>query len=222
MIPLRLIKEGEDRLAVVSLVLLLFLVVIVSLIFGIERLPSPRAQISGSQLDLRGPAAGVRGWPSSTPHTKAWPSPQYWVRTTRWGNWYYHVQAPNQTDKDANGFSMQLMQSGWPMPVIERKQMWWDWDDPALKGPVPDPSIQILYGRLALNTLLLGGGLWLVVFGPLGLFVVGRRVVWTLRGHCTFCGYDMTGLEQCPECGWRVTESVSHGSMSEPTAKVQP
>jgi rRNA maturation protein Nop10 len=212
MILLRLIKEGEARLAVVSLVLLLFLAVIVSLILGIERLPSQRARISGSQLDLRGPAAGVRGWPSSTPHTKAWPSPQYWVRTTRRGNWYYHVRAPNQTDKDANGFSMQLMQSGWPMPVIERKEMWWDWDDPALKGPVPDPSIQILYGRLTLNTLLFGGGLWLIIFGPLGLFVVGRRVVWTLQGHCTFCGYDMTGFEQCPECGWRAKGSTPASS----------
>jgi hypothetical protein len=218
MMALRFIKPGELRLATEALIILFLLFTLGSLISGIMLLPEPGAQVSGTVLDHRGGAAASRTWPSTTPHKTPWPPPAYWIRTSRPGLSHYQVSAPNSTFADGNRYSLELYSAGWPLPVIERRKWWWDRNDPALKGPSTDqPPLRILYLNLALNALILGGGLWLVVFGPLGLFVVGRRVVWTLRGHCTFCGYDMTGFEQCPECGWRATGSVSHGSKSDPT-----
>jgi hypothetical protein len=199
---LGLFKRGEIRGALLVMLILALVAAIVSLLVGWGMMPAPQSSPSGTELRLMGTQAAARGWPSSTPQDQPWPSPNDWSRNTLSGIWYYKISAPNSSNSGGNSFSMQLMQAGWPLPVIENKQMWWDWDDPALKGPVPDPAPSILYGRFFLNTAILGGGVWLIVFGPLGVWVIGRRMSWTLQGHCTFCGYDMVGVERCPECGW--------------------
>jgi rRNA maturation protein Nop10 len=208
---LRYIRAREVRLAAEALVVLLLLGVLVSLVAAVELMPDGSARITGSTLDLRGAAAGEKGWPSTTPHEIEWPVPDYRIRTTRPGLTMIDVRA-QVTDENESQFIMNVVYAGWPLRVIDHTTMWWDRRRPELDGVVSNPAQTILYSRLALNTLLLGGGLWLVVFGPLGLFVVGRRVVWTLQGHCTFCGYDMTGFEQCPECGWRAKGSTPASS----------
>jgi hypothetical protein len=61
----------------------------------------------------------------------------------------------------------------WRLPVV-----------PALPGFVVDVSF---YAALS----------WLLFFAPFTL----RRVVRARRGRCLKCGYDMRGLDACPECG---------------------
>jgi rRNA maturation protein Nop10 len=208
---LRYIRAREIRLAAEALLILLLLGVLVSLVAAVELMPGQSGLVIGSTLDLRGAAAAEKGWPSTTPHEIEWPVPNYWIRTTRPGLTMIDVRAPVSGNIESQ-FVMNVVYAGWPLRVIEHKTMWWDLRKPELEGVVSNPAPTVLYNRLALNTLLLGGGLWLIIFGPLGLFVVGRRVVWTLQGHCTFCGYDMTGFEQCPECGWRAKGSTPASS----------
>ena len=57
-----------------------------------------------------------------------------------------------------------------------------------------------LWPGFAVNTLLYGIILWLLIPGP---FVLRRRI--RIRGgRCPQCGYDLRGDLQrgCPECGW--------------------
>jgi hypothetical protein len=199
---LLLFRNGELKAAAVALGIALLVAAVGSVLAGWEMLPGPRWYAAGASLDLSGAPAAARAWPSSTPHARQWSSPDRWVRYRSAGVTYYNVHGPNLLNPDGNGYAMEVTRAGWPLRVIERKQMWWDWGDPQLEGPVPDPAPGILYGRLVLDTVILGVGLWLVVFVPLGVWVVGRRVSWTLGGRCTFCGYDMTGVGRCPECGW--------------------
>ena len=202
-IPPKLFKRGEIGIACSALVLFLLLAGIGALIVGWKLLPKQSSSVVGASMQITGAAAAARGWPSSTPHEKPWPSPTSLNVTRAIGVRHFNVFGANPTSISGNGYQMTVYQAGWPLPVLERKQMWWDWDDPAMKGPVSDPAPSILYGRLGFSTLILGGGLWLLVFVPLGLWVIGRRVSWTLGGRCTFCGYDMTGMERCSECGWQ-------------------
>jgi hypothetical protein len=57
-----------------------------------------------------------------------------------------------------------------------------------------------LWLGFAVNTLLYGIVLWLLIPGP---FVL-RRHVRVRRGRCPKCGYDLRGSFDagCPECGW--------------------
>lgn len=198
------IREREFCVAICVLTVLILIAALVSLIVGVELSPSGRYQMprTGSYTDLRGTQAGSKPWPSRTPHKEAWPAPHSWERAHLRGMWHFDVRGRRAADPENSDFIMDLWQTGWPLPVIERKHMWWDWDNPALEGPAPDPAAEILYFGLFLNTLILGGGLWLLVFGPLAGWVIGRRFARTLRGQCTFCGYDIAGLKRCPECGW--------------------
>ena len=52
----------------------------------------------------------------------------------------------------------------------------------------------------AANTLLLGGVVWLVGVVGVGPFAL-RRVHRRRGGRCEACGYDLDGLDTCPECG---------------------
>jgi hypothetical protein len=70
---------------------------------------------------------------------------------------------------------MQAQHLGWPLPVIELKQMWWNWNDPTLNGPEPDPAPTLMPAGLLINPLLLGGGVWLVTVLPAAVFVLARR-----------------------------------------------
>ena len=54
----------------------------------------------------------------------------------------------------------------------------------------------------AYNTLAYGGAAWALLATPtLVGFIFGRKRRRRRRGLCVACGYDMRGLESCPECG---------------------
>src|SRR4051812_27462316 len=56
-------------------------------------------------------------WPSTTPHSKPWPAPNYWVEQTAFGLHAYNV-ATNSSDNPQFVFQMEVQQMGWPLPVI--------------------------------------------------------------------------------------------------------
>jgi hypothetical protein len=210
MILLRLIKEGEIRLAAVVLVLLSLLAASTSLAVGIELLTITGnfPDQGSSQLDLVRLDAVDKGWPSTTPHQMPWPAPDRWLRQTLVGRWYYSVDAHDPDRPGYSLFSMRVLQAGWPFPVIERKQMWWDWNDPNLKGPESAPRFKILWGWLALSVVVFAGGLWLIVFAPLALWTLMIRFERVLRGQCAICGSDRMGCDKCPECRWQLSKVV--------------
>ena len=96
---------------------------------------------------------------------------------------------------------MEVQLLGWPIPVIEEKQMWWDWDDPKLKGPEPDPALSLKMAGLLVNPLIVGGGAWLIVVLPWFVPVVARRWWRQRQGRCMTCSYPIGTSPVCTECG---------------------
>lgn len=69
--------------------------------------------------------------------------------------------------------------------------------------------VKPLWPEFALNSAAWGAGLWALVVGR-------RRVIERVRaskGLCPGCGYEVSDLEACPECGRRVRDA--HGPAGE-------
>lgn len=118
-------------------------------------------------------------------------------------------------------FNMRVRWSGWPLPVLEQKKLWWDWDDPNLTGSVltdHDPPIRLMPVGFILNPIIVGGSIWLLAVAIFFLTVIRRRAKRSRRGLCLKCGYDLAGLLSepesnaltCPECGMAHDEIVGH------------
>jgi hypothetical protein len=197
---LRLIKANEFRLMALALVVMLLVAATVSLLVAFELMPSDKARPDGERIVMNDDDAATLGWPSATPHDNPWPAPKRWDRYRKTGFWYYSVSVKDHESKGGFQYLMRLRRAGWPRPVLENKTVWWDRYNPALEGPSHTPPLQILYGPLVLDAIIIGGGLWLVLFGPLTLLVICRRVARLLRES------ELVGLDTCPECGWRARE----------------
>lgn len=153
--------------------------------------------------DRSGPEMPLQ-WPAATPHTHPWPSPNAWDDGHDFGCRVFNVFGPGSTE-GKNGFQMELQQAGWPLPVIELKQMWWDWDDPKLGGPENDPAPSLVPAGLLLNPLILGGAAWIILILPWLAFAAIRR--WLRRNYdrCMSCGYPIGTSLLCTECGTQVS-----------------
>lgn len=148
----------------------------------------PTARVQGGVTD--------RPWPAATPHADPWPSPDHWTEGGVFGCRYYDVRSNEQN------FAMVVQHLGWPLPVIEVKQMWWDWNDPALAGPESDAAPSLMIGGLLLNPLILGGGAWLIFIMPWIAAIIATRAYRKRRNRCLDCGYpNRSGSERCTECG---------------------
>lgn len=159
----------------------------------------PIAPLEGSDMP--------REWPSSTPHDQPWPAPEHWTEGGVFGCRVFDVgAAPSAPGR--NGFSMHVQRLGWPCPVIEQKQMWWDWNDPLLSGPEPDPAPSLMPRGLILNPLLLGGGAWAVFVLPWLAARVATRWSRYRRGRCMRCGYPVGESPVCTECGSAVARTT--------------
>lgn len=146
-------------------------------------------------------------WPASTPHAEPWPAPNNWSEQRAFGYREYNVFGVRpEPQRGRNGFQMTVQSLGWPLPVLEKKQMWWDWNDPALKGPESDPRTSVRIEGLILNPLILGGGAFVILRGRWLLVTLLRRAR-RRRGHCCMsCGYPIrTPSPRCSECGRPVT-----------------
>ncbi len=106
---------------------------------------------------------------------------------------------------------------GWPMAALERRS----WDAYVIPGESDAPldelasplgaiDLGLASGRadhgyplipvwpgFVVNVLAYGAICWMLLTAP-GVAVRWRR---KRRGLCRGCGYDMTGVETCPECG---------------------
>lgn len=149
----------------------------------------------------RGPTTR-RAWPAATPHDKPWPMPTAWDESRAFGFREVNVFSRHPGSKSGR-FQMLVQLTGWPLAVLEQKHMWWDWSDPTLKGPEPDPAIRVRWDGLILNPLLVGSAAFTAVAGPYLLSGGIRRYRRRRRGRCEHCGYDLTGnvSGRCPECG---------------------
>jgi hypothetical protein len=197
---LKLIKPSEVRLLLVSLVVLVLLAAAMNVPFAITKMRSRSTPVGMKWEQHEGADAAARGWPVSTPHRRVWDAPESWSRWSGFGYEEFHVSSPTPAP-GVNGFSMQVQRLGWPLAVVEIRQMWWDWNDPALDGPEPDPRPQLVPTGLVLNPLMMGGGLWLVLCVLPMAVRVARRVVRRRRGRCAWCGFEVQALAVCPECG---------------------
>jgi hypothetical protein len=196
----RIIRSGERRLLGASLVLICLTAAAVNVPFAVTKVRSRTGTVQSRTTDVRGAAAGPLGWPSSVPHDQGWPDPTYHITRRAFGYREYEVNTPSTTDGE-NGYSMAVQHLGWPLPVLEMKQMWWNWNDPALKGPEPDPRPSLMALGLVANPLLVGVPVWgAVVVLPVAVLVF-RRAGRLRRGDCPWCGYELAAGQMCPECG---------------------
>jgi hypothetical protein len=190
------------RSAAIALLLLLAFIMLAAAVnvpFALSRMRSRTTimQVPTAALE----AASIPDeWPATTPHDVPWPRADDWSQGAAFGCRVFDVRTtPSSTD--SNGFSMDLQLLGWPLPVIEVKQMWWDWDDPKLSGPESDPAPTLRLRGLLLNPLIVGGGAWLILVVPWLAAVIATRS-WRRRHHrCMSCGYPIGTSPVCTECG---------------------
>ena len=194
-------KPHEKKFAGLMLVLFIVSAALVVTIASVEWHPNQQSGIAGTGNVHKSTAAAAMPWPSSTPHPQPWPDPDSWSYTRSFGQRYYDVRSASPTNTRGSEFIMSLAQSGWPLPVLETKVMWWDWNDQSLQGYEASPPTKVLYGNLVLNAILIGICVWLIVTMPSFFIVFSKRRFWARRGRCVFCGYDIKDLEKCPECG---------------------
>ena len=160
-----------------------------------------------SRLDARFVPTSMREgeipiqWPSKTPHDKPWPAPTYWVDGHVFGCRTYDVRSFDPESDGSAKFHMDVQHLGWPLPVIELKQMWWDWDDPELDGVEPDPAPTLELRGLLLNPLIIGGGIWAILVLPWIIAVIAMRRSRRHRNRCMKCGYPIGESSVCTECG---------------------
>jgi hypothetical protein len=205
----RIIRRSERRVLGVSLVLMLLLMAAVNVPFAVTRIHARMTPPPTHAVFFQGVAAGGQGWPARFPPEHVWPAPESLTVRRTFGVRIYDARtAPPASG--GNGFSMSVQHLGWPLPVIEIKEMWWDWNDPALGdpangGPEPDPRPRLMPLGFAFNPVLVGVPLWLVLLvAPVAIVRMHRRRLarrWTRRGACPRCGYAEVGQGVCPECG---------------------
>lgn len=200
-----LVRPSERRVLVLSMVLILLALAVVNVPFAVTKIRWRMGNQPEVASRVDGAAAASLGWPSSVPHERAWPDPFYRATHRAFGYRDYDVRAESTTP-GGNPFGMMVQHLGWPLPVIEIKQMWWDWSNPVLGdpsqgGPEPDPRPMLMPLGLVANPLLIGVPLWLVLVVVPMAWVLADRVRRTRRGDCAWCGYAVGELAVCPECG---------------------
>jgi hypothetical protein len=146
---------------------------------------------------------GSLKWPSPTPHSQPWPRPDRWDRTWRSGL-VHEAALAKSPDPGRPRFQMESWRWGWPLPVYERLCMWWDEDNPELRGPDRFPAPRVLWRGMLLNPVILGvpPGLliWVLMCVP-AIGRAGRKRRWRRGGRCVFCGYPVGIGPVCTECG---------------------
>ena len=160
--------------------LLLFVLIaaVVNVPWALTRMRSrtTRPQVQYT-LDLEG-ADAPKSWPAATPHHVPWPAPDAWHEGGLFG--CRLIQADAWISEPSGGqidFQMEVEHLGWPYPVIEVKQMWWDWNNPKLAGPETDPAPSLKLQGLILNPLIVGGAAWGALVLPANQLELGRKLV---------------------------------------------
>ena len=204
-----LITRREVKRAIILLVAIVLIAAVINVPWALTRvqwlaLRHQRTSMRLNEQSLQGPQI-PREWPSSTPHATPWPAPNGWDQTTAFGVRTFNVFGGKPAD-GRNGFQMEVEQYGWPLPVLEDKQMWWDWNDPKLNGPENDPPISLMYRGALLNPIIVGGAFWLALIIPLTTIIVFKRQHRRRGNRCINCGYPRGDGNVCTECGTALTD----------------
>ncbi len=82
---------------------------------------------------------------------------------------------------------------------------------PASGGGYPAlvPAMPIIPGGL-LNAIFGGGVFFVATVQPVRMYRFAVGHIRRSRGQCAKCGYDITGLNTCPECGVKVVGRTVH------------
>ena len=152
-----------------------------------------------------GPKAASQDWPATTPHDIPWPTPKQWQLEGSFGYRNFQVYGWEGTRSNpTDSVQMQVERMGWPLPVLERVQMWWPWNDPKwATNSESDPALQLAWSGIILNPILFGVTLWLVLILPFVVFFGLRKRRRSTRNECIKCGYPRGSSERCSECGFK-------------------
>jgi len=193
-----LIAKGEVRRLARLWVLFVAVAAAVDVPFAITRIRPLTTRRPPERLHLSTNATS-RDWPSSTPEFENWPAPNDWWE---WRRFAYHEYLIRKIDGSTIEFVMVLQHLGWPLPVLEQKDMFRGSEATPSKERVPDLRFRLLWAGLVLNPLIVGTGALIALGGPWIGFVVLRRAWRRHGGQCLACGYFIrTGSAKCPECG---------------------
>lgn len=94
------------------------------------------------------------------------------------------------------------MATGWPRVCMVRyagsRGVDWAWQPPIrLWGSWLVVPLRPLWPGFAINTAFYASLSWILLFAPFAL-----RSLWrSRRGRCRGCGYELSDLVACPECG---------------------
>ena len=201
------------------LILLLLFILIgaaINLPIAMQFLHSRTAPPAPILVNVIGPQAALHDWPADTPHDTPWPTPTQWVMNGSFGYKTYNVYGWNGTRSNRiDRVQMQVDRMGWPLPVLEKVQMWWPWDDPKWKtANEPDPALHLVWSGVVLNPLIFGLSLWLVFVLPLVLFFNIRRRRRIAQNLCIKCAYPRGTSEKCSECGHKFVSPLTETAIN--------
>lgn len=141
-----------------------------------------------------------RTWPLK-PHgtwPEAWPAQLDYY--SEWRDFGVHVIDARVAGKTGeNGYSMNVVLSGWPMSTHYRMQVWFP-QSIAYTGPIDVPC-GVLVGGLVGNAPAFSLAAWLVLFAAphtIRSYVVEWR---NSRRQCPRCSYPIGSSPVCTECG---------------------
>lgn len=153
-----------------------------------------------------GAEAAAKGWPAATP--LPWPVVTQWSADR--GFAYRLSVAWSSPSPDTTTHQMVFEEFGWPLPVLDRVQLWWPWDDPKWTTTAPpDSELRIRWSALTLSSAAMALAIWLLLFGPFHLWTAARRWRHRSRGTCLECAYPLHGAPRCPECGRNAADPAS-------------
>lgn len=163
---------------------------------------SPAKQVGSKPVaNLFGPAAASRPWPVRTPHAHAWPAPTQYSVSRAFGFSQIGVWS-SPADGSSTTHQMSVDRIGWPLPCLERVQLYWPSSDPAwLTNAEQMPPARVRWSGALLNPVIFAASVWLVFLAPFQVRELLRRRVRGRRGQCPACGYPRGHGHVCPECG---------------------
>jgi len=155
-----------------------------------------RGQRTPNVINDFGADAAQRGWPAQTP--TPWPAPTQWAEHRSFG--YRYVAVYSGATPQATSHQMQFESVGWPVPVVQRVEMWWPEDGPQPSMP-PNMDWVISWEELIVTSAFAGiacGALVAMPWIMLGWAIRGSRL---RRNRCPACAYPLGDAPNCSECG---------------------
>lgn len=206
---MKLLKSTDISRLILSLIIIVLFLAAANAPFAMTKYRSRSTQYRSTHEQLYNAQASALGWPSKTPHVKEWPKPNDVTVWSEFGYREYAANWYNEDDSSLDQYGMTVQKLGWPLPVVEFKEMNWNQIDESLKGPESHPRPHVIPLGLILNPFIVGVSMWLVISLVPLIIKVRIRSTNQRRGLCVWCGYELNNLNSCPECGATQIDSDS-------------